>query len=879
MSYQFNTPLEVGNFTGGFTDNYIEGQPNEAQVVDNLLIQKNGKLKSRPGRTFYISAAQAQLTPGNSRVGALIKHVVNRNIIAQTAQYLNYNNSGTWTSLLGPVSSNTPLGATAVTNFASWTDYRGHTFITTDAFPDVVKVYRDQNAAYQVRTAGLPSVKLEGAIDLAISLKSVFNSHRADATQHTTAADSTNVVNATDAFDLATLITLTNQIVTKYTAHNADADLASGRAYHPGQAPVSKALDSTTTATTLDECITLLDDIKTKYNAHDAQATSHAVQSLHQTAIVRTPAISSSAGTASYLYVFLYYYSYFIDDVLWEDYGPTYQVTHATAGTGTKSISSIPAIANGTTRCYDTASIKVKVYRTIDAGTTFYYVGQVTNGTTTYSDTTTDAVLITGARLYTTGGVKDNDTPPKAKYITVVNDVGVYANLKIGSQNYPNSFITSIPGDVDSVPGSFQDEVELPITGVNSVGIYPIVFCRNRFYRLEGGVDEQGRGAILKREVSRVKGCISNLGIVQTPNGLFFPGEDGFYFTDGYSVVPVSIHLIDTYKDIIATTANETRIYGEYDSQENRVHWCVNTDSSVSENDSIFVLDLNLPISPRSVYVTQSGVGTSMRPTALAFYQNTMIQGDSRGYILKFSTTTATDLKIDSSVAASTWSTYPIIYNYKSPAFNFGTNDLFKFIPIMTLESRNDVNATIQVNSNNDNSGLFKPLKEIRSRSLITWGDPTITWKDTSQPYYWNLANIITAKRRFPSGSMRTLLKQIQITNAYTIIYNSDTYGTGTVDSTLKTVTITGTVPTDVIDYYVYFADDEYLSGYLITTRNSSTKFTYSDSLNATSTGSLKWLIKGYKKGELIYLISYGIRYALIGQIQTPWRGETGKNA
>lgn len=877
--YSFENPLEISDFSKGVTDNYIEGGPSEAQTVDNLLVQKNSKLKSRPGRTFYISAAQAQITAGNSRVSALIKHVVNRQILAQSAAYLNYNSSGTWTSLLGPVSSNTPLGSTTTSNFASWSDYKGHTFITTDAFPDVVKVYRDQNAAYQVRTAGLPRVDLEGAIDLANSIKSKFNSHRADVGAHLTLADTVNVINATDAYDEATLITLTNQIVTKYAAHNADAALAASWVYHDGQNSTSHTLSSTTTATTIDQCITLLDDIKTKFNGHDADSGSHGTTSNWQVTVVRSPAITSAAGTATYLYKFLYYYSYFIDDVQWEDFGPTYQVTHSSAGTGTKSIASIPAIANGTTRCYDTANITCKIYRTVDGGTTFYYVGQVTNGTTTYSDTTSDATLQTSTQLYTAGGVLDNDPPPKCKYLTVVNDVGVYANLKIGSANYPNSFITSIPGDVDSVPGSFQDEVELPITGISSIGVYPIVFCRNRFYRLEGSIDEQGRGTVLKREVSRVKGCISNNSIVQIPEGLVFAGEDGFYFTDGYSVQPISIHLVETYKEIVATSANETRIYGEYDSQENRVYWCCNLDSSVSENDSIFVLDLNYGLSPKSVYTTMSGVSTSMRPSALAFYQNTMLQGDSRGYVFKFSASTATDPKVNTAVSASSWEVYPIIYNYKSSALNFGTNDRFKFIPTITLESRNDVNATIQIKSNNNNSGQFTTLKEVRSRSLITWGDASIPWNPADTNYPWNVSKIIIAKRRFPQGEMRCLLKQIQITNAFTNIYNSDTYGSATVDSSAKTATISGTFPTDIVDYYISFDTDTYTNNYLITARNSGTVLTYTDSNNTTTTGTKKWLIRGYKKGELVYLISYGIRYAFIGQIQTPWRGDDGTNA
>lgn len=874
----FTSPLEVSDFSKGFTDNYIEGGINGGETFDNLLIQKNNKLKSRPGRTFYISAAQAQLPAGNSRVNGLIKHIINRNLIGHTANKLYSSASGSWSSLLGPVSSNSPLGTATTSNFCSWSDYKGHTLITNDSLCDPVKVYRDNNGTYQVRTAGLPSLLLEGAIDLANALKTAYNAHRVDALEHTTAPDNTNTVSASDAYDEASLITLTNQLITKYAAHNADAALSSAWVYHAAQNATPHSLSSTSTATTVQQCADLLDDLRTKYNAHDNDDSSHGTFGSHQVSAQRTPQISSS-GSASYIYYFLYYYSYYVDEVLWEDFGPTLQVVHSSASTGTKSISDIPAISNGTTRCYDTTSIKVKIYRTEDGGTVPYYVGEVTNGTTTYSDTSSDSTITSlGIRLYTEGGVLDYDAPPKAKYFVAVNDIGVYASLKIGSQNYPNSFITSIPGDIDSVPGRFQDEVELPITGISSFGIYPFIYCRNRFYRLEGVIDEQGRGVILKKEVSREKGTISNLSIVRTPLGLFFAGEDGFYYTDGFNVEPISIHLIETYKDLVSVSANEIKICGEYDSQENRVHWCVSRDSA-SENNAIFVLDLNKPISPESVFVTQSGYSDCFKPTALAFYNNTMVQGDSRGYVLEFDDTIGTDPKIDTSVSASSWQTYPVIYDYKSPAFNFGTNEYKKYVTIITLESRNDVNATIQINSNNNNSGLWSPLKEIRSRSLITWGDASITWGDTSQQYLWNVNRIINAKRRFPAGGIRCFLKQIQITNAYTIIYNSDVYGLGTVDNLLKTVSISGTFPTDIVDYYISFLSSNYETEYLITQRNSATSLTFSDSLNSSISGSDKWVIRGYKKGERIYVISYGVTFSMSGQLQNTWDGSDGSNA
>lgn len=867
----------VSDFSGGKTDDIYDGNPTQGEDFDNLYIQKDKKPLTRPGRTFYISAAQAQITAGNSRVSGLVKHVVNKELFVISARVLNYSVSSTWTALVGPVSSNSAFSAGAVTVRNSWSDWRGHTILCNDAFADPIKIYRDQNAAYQVRTAGLPHITLEGCIDLANDIRTKYIAHIADAAEHLTAVDATNTISAAAAHDFDTLITLITELLVDYPLHNADSESPGGaKIYHNAFNATTHVLTSVTVPTTLSECITILSDLKTKLNAHDADGTSHGTDSTHQVTASYLPTVTAGGGTGTYLYRFYYYFSYYVDGVLNEDFGPTTEVTLSLADTGTKSVANIPAIANGTTRCYDTATIKIYIDRTTDGGTTFYRVGSVTNGTTTYSDTTSDATLITNVSSYINGDVLDNDPPPRAKFFVSVNDMGVYANLKIGSKEYPNSFTTSIPGDVDSCPGSFQDEVEIDITGISSVQIYPIIFCRNRMYRLEGQIDEQGRGTVFKREVSRTKGCISNNGIVQIPQGLVFPGEDGFYFSDGFSDPQIlSLHLITSYKTLV--TNNETKIYGEYDGAQNRVLWCVQTSSSSSENDTVYALDLNFPIGPKSVFTTHSGTGTCFRPTALAFYNRTMVQADSRGYVFKYDTSTATDPKVDTTVAASTWNTSVITHLWTSSTFNFGTNENFKYIPMITLEAKNDTNTTLFIKVNKNDNGGFTALKEIRSRDQFTWGDPTFEWGSTD--CVWNYSKNITAKRRLPAGNLRLNQLQIQVTNAYTNIYKSDDYSTAVVDAAAKTATVTATLPTDIVDYYISFETDDYTADYLITARTSSLVLTYSDPTNATTSTTKKWLIRGYKKGETMYLLSCGIRYAMLGQIQTTWKGTEGENA
>lgn len=876
MTYQYGPPLTVADFSGGFTDNYIEGANNRGQRVDNFYILKNRKLATRPGRNLY-DVANPQIPAGNSRINTLIKHVVNQELFAHSTRGLYYI-SGTWQTLTGP-SGNPVFGSGTTTNYVAYSEWRGHSLLVNDSFCEPVKVYRDQNSTYQVRNAGLPFITLQGACVLVNDLKAKYNLHRVDAAQHTVAPDNAHAVIAATAVDFDTLVILINDIIAKYALHNADADLASGRLYHPGQASPHHDLNSTTSPTTLGECLTLIDDIKTKYNAHDNDGTAHGVSASHQTSISRLPTFSAG-GAATYLYAFFFKHTYYIDSVLFEVDGPTTQVTAASAAINV-TVSNLPVITNGSVGNYDTSSITIEIYRTIDAGTTFFKVGNVTNGTTTFTDTTTDANLINNQPIYTAGGVLDNDTPPKAKFCTIVNDTAFYANLKLGTGLYPNSFISSKPNQIFSVPGSFQDEVETEITGLNNIGIYPIVYCRNRMYRLEGSIDELGRGVIYHREVSRTKGCIAHQSIVQAMGSAFWAGEDGFYMSDGFAEPQIlSIHLVNTYANLVSVNGNEKKIYGEYDNAENRIFWTVQSNSSNSDNDTIFVLDLNFPIAADSVFVTHSGQGDCFRPTALAFFNRTLVQADSRGYLFKYDATASTDPKVDVANAASTWSQYAIIWDYRSCATSFGMSEIVKWVPIITFEGLNNVNTSISIKANNDNSGAFMAVKEIRSRNLITWGDPAIIWNDSAHSYPWDVSNIIKAKRRFTAGSMRCILKQIQITNSYTIIYNSDTLGAATVDAAAKTVTISGSFSTDILDYFISFQDDLYTNQFLITARNSSTELTFSDPTNFANSGTgVKWQISGYRKGELISIVSYGLKFAPISQSQTPYRGDTGANA
>lgn len=749
---QFSQPIEVNDFSAGFTDNYINGPLNAGQKMENFLIEKNKHLTSVNGTTIYDST-NYQIPSGAIRIGKLIYHPQSQ-LFSQSESHLYYIASGAYNTLTGPT-GNDAFPTNATTNYISTAKWKNHVYGVTDKLTNPIKFYKDNTSAWKLTQAGLP-------------------------------------------------------------------DLAS------------------------------------------------------------SPIIANT-GAANYLYRFFYKHTYYVDTIQFEVNGPTTLVTASLLTTGTKSITGIPVLANGSTGNYATTVITTEIYRTENNGTTYYYVGSVTNGTTTYSDTTTDAVLVTHSQIYTAGGVLDRDPMPAAKFIHIVNNVAILGGVVEDGITYTSRYRLSVPNNPDHCPGALSDDMEVPMTGLNSIGIYPILFGRDRMYRLEGIFDETGNGNPQLREISRTKGCISNNGIVQIPGGLVFPGVDQFYFTDGYQVRPIDIHHVTSYKSLVSSSAFEQKITGRYDSRENRVYWCVNDSSASGDNNKIWVLDLNFEtaLSPMSPFIKIAPT-SSWNPTDIEFVGTDLIIADRRGYLFVVNNTLQTNPEINIATNPSTWNTTAVIWDYKSCATSAGTTKYFKFWPSIDLQAKNTSNVTIQIKTCNEDSGVFTSLKEIRVRDGVDWGDPSApNWGDDG--LLWNTTKMIRALRRSVAGSLRAVYRQLQITNAYTVIYASDNISTGNINSVAKTLTLTNltlSFGTEVVNYYLSFAADNYVNQFLITARTSATVLTYYDPSNLSATLlASKWQILGYAKNEQLNLLSYSMQNAIVGENKSVWRGVTGGNA
>lgn len=594
--------------------------------------------------------------------------------------------------------------------------------------------------------------------------------------------------------------------------------------------------------------------------------------------------VSSPSGAGStYLYAAVLSYEYQVGTVTYLDRGPVfYYATTVTGGAingGNTTTVTLPTTF-ATPENWDTSSWKIEVYRTTDAGTVYYKIDETTFGTASIIDNTDDITLAAGESLYTTGGVASNDTPPKSKFVHCVNDYGYWAHIKEGSEVLSTEVRQSKSGDPDSVPATFYVNAEQPITGLSSIYDRPIVLCENYIYRIDNFYADDGTGGMLLRRIDDKAGCVGQASIVQTHVGLFWAGNQGFYWSDGFRVACISEHLNETYKTITANTTKQKRIVGTFDPSNQRIFWSVSFEDGSNECDQAFVVDLKQPFLPQgdkpgASFTTMSG-GDSFRPTQLFRLGNYIYRGDTRGFVFKHGIEYFTDPKVNVAIAANLWEKQVIEHKYESCFLDFGTKFYRKWVPRILVSADNTTNLSLAISSSNDNNRVKGELKPIRYKNNITWGDSLPVWRDPSS--LWNFQGMIEEWRRFPAGGLRCNYKQISFENALVKIIDSSLLGTATVNPGANTATLGGSYTwlADIVDYYITFSHDNYTREFKITARTDTT-ITYEDTSGGDplTTGLYSWIIKGKPKGEVLLLNGYVIHWAPISKSHTPFSGSS----
>jgi hypothetical protein len=585
------------------------------------------------------------------------------------------------------------------------------------------------------------------------------------------------------------------------------------------------------------------------------------------------PVITPVAGAGAFIYGFCYIYEYKIDDQTFIDYGPMTFVNilnSASPDVSAVNITAIPALANGSGDNYDVTEIRIGIYRTISGGVSsaLFALDEIPNGDPDYVDNTSDDDLQLNPTAYTAGGVPNNDPPPLAKFCHSINGFTYYAHYKEGSEIFPTRIRQSQALDPDSVPVGFLDELEDEITGLSSVNEIPIVGCKKHIYRIDSAFDILGRGGMVHKRIADTEGCISHESFVQAEESLFWFGNDGICYSDGNKVYTVTNHLKKRYARFVATLMGKNRkIKGAYDESAQRIHWTISTVNKATgqeECDAIWCLDLQWGINPEMCCYLWTG-GEAFFPTSVVYHNKVLYRGDRAGYVLFFDEDIATDPKIIAGEAVATWYQETIIWTWRSCASNFGTSFVRKMANKILISAKNETNVSIGIRAINDDGRVTRELNPIRWRKNFTWGDEDFVWGDPD--FVWYYGGTIEVDRRFPAKGLRFNYIQIEITNSFSNILNSDVQGNCIVSGALNTATLVDTVngdwPSQSVDYFLYLEHDNYQRAYKIISRTDDT-IVVQDVNNTLMDGEWKWQIKGYRKNEILNLVGVSISWAAL---------------
>jgi hypothetical protein len=851
-------PLKVEDFSGGITDFYLGGNPNKAQVLENFVIDENNDLLTRPGsESLYDVRISASGT---------IRNLLDNQdeVLIQESRSLVYVDNDGAHEIKSPNDHDIFPGGIDTLN-AHFTYWNKHTIGVSDNYNSPQKAYKDANDEWTLTTVGLPELLYATAVNLANELKTQYEAHRVDITQHLV-SDTVNEVTAS-ASDIETLFELTDELYTDIQAHFDDAAGVSPT-YHTATYNRDITADPTTS---VQKAYDRLIAIKTAYNTHEDGDSVHTLEGLHQVTDANLEVGASGvAGAESYIIGLNYVYRYSVGELSFLERGPIKLIEVDDVVTGGIDVYQIPELNSGTLENWDDSQIKIQIYRTVANGSTLFLETEIDNGTTGASLTMTDDDLQLQPTAYTEGGVLDDERPWPCKYVQAINDYIYYGAPKENNVLIANRLRVTKPGAPYSSPGSFYIDFEDELKGVGVVSIYPIVFLKNAFYRVEGAYDSTGRGGLVKRSISQRIGCVSSKSIVVTKEGIYFAGNDGFYFTDGFNYRKISHDINLTYSEL----EDKEDICSSYDSLRNRVAWGCKVNGNNTNNDTVFVaaLDYKTEYDGHPIYTWNGGLDPdNFTATALGYINNQFLRADENGYVLYHSDDLLSDDYISTSIAPTAWYTQTIFYDYTSVAFDFGNQQVRKWVSKINVNADNESSLSLNIGASNDNSGVFTDLTPVLRKINVEWGDPDIIWDETD--LRWDFNPVISEWRWMPgSEPLRCMYKQIQFTNAYREIENSDVAGAASGVAATKTILLLS-YPTnewidDPVNYYISFDVDDYEEEFKILSVSGGELVVEDAEDLLTDFASAEWKIKGYPKREIFNLLNYVLSFRLISMTQ-----------
>jgi hypothetical protein len=571
------------------------------------------------------------------------------------------------------------------------------------------------------------------------------------------------------------------------------------------------------------------------------------------------------------------------------------------------AISMLPELVNDNQSNYTTEGdvttndyTTIDLFRTSNTGTTYFKLGEVENATTTYSDVVHDTetngreIPLTSGRtvLYTTGGLVAFDQPPECKYVHIVNNIAYYGYIVDTGQTLSTRILQSLPDRPYTAPATFSDDLEDEVMGITSSRSTVIAFGKSSIYRMLGGINNLGQGELTHESISDRVGLVSTNSIVQTEIGVFFAGTDGFYYTDGFQLIKISIDLDASYAKLIQNDVQKSRITGAYNALTRVIWWGVQADPYGTDCDETWQFHLNYGVKPAGVF-TKSKNGRHFNPSALMFLEDgEMLRGHSMGYIFKHSKWLRSDPKVpdvingdDYDLAIGSWPTIHLPWRYQSCALDLGSIAVGQWVTRFKLLGDNAGNASIHVNGISDgldDSRNKKAMGPIRYSKNLVWGNPKVEWDDAT--VQWQGKGKLDAKRRF-SGNMRSQLKAVEMVPAYIGVYRYDDYHEGAyatltgTDAVLSPGFDTDSLavwPLDVVGMFLTVDYDDYVLEYEITSV-SGASLEFLDAASDSVDGVYKWVIRGYPKNAGFNLLGYVMQFSQFGERGDASTGPSGE--
>jgi hypothetical protein len=437
-------------------------------------------------------------------------------------------------------------------------------------------------------------------------------------------------------------------------------------------------------------------------------------------------------------------------------------------------------------------------------------------------------------------------------------------------------FRQAIPGNFHGLPETYTQKVNSEITAIHGLDQYSIIFEERRCWRIEGTIDATGRGILTKKIISDDYGVRRDAGksVVRVGRQLFFLSLDGFCYTDGFSVYPISKHLRTTFGTTgIQKQGSHTpvhvesldRIQGVYSERQNRIYWNIPylyaEGLSDEQNNCIVVLDLGKPLEPHGVFTLWPFEGVSgASAICVDPLSGQLLRADKYGYIYSHDDSSRTDPVPDSSKAYDNWNHIAVVPEYVSPTWSFGSFKLRKWVTTLHVLFENlSTKLGVQIYSANDKSETYTEM------SPAVFSDATGL-----------VDKVISRTVRFPRGRLRCLFKAIKMKRQVVNKYRGDGVGAYTVAATVtghSTNQVTWGAGATLPPYAatgmrIYFEDyDDYETGFVITAIDSGARtldFRNPNNIVMSYTDA-NWRIKAASITQKMKILGISIPYQYLG--------------